>query len=358
MSSTTKDAPIWGIPDGEIRSSIQTLIPQSERIPWGVKDVDGVNVMPFDPNEPVIVIGILDTGVDSNHPDLEGVILSAEDFTGSRSGPRDVNGHGTHCAGIAAATDANNAGIRGVNPRVKIRSYKVLDDGGSGTDRTIEAGYRKAMADGCNVISMSLGGEGPMPGMENLIGLAWVKNIVTVAASGNGGNNRRRAIYPAAYRDCVAVGSYDSNGKLSSFSQGDPQIDCFAPGGGVESTYPGGRYTVMSGTSMSTPHVAAVAAEIMRRMHASGVPITALRVVEMLRSWCVKDNNYPGETFGGSGKPRIPAMAPVPVPPPPPAPVPNPDAVEVEITRKFFNWVAAIFADPTVDNYIISLNTK
>ena len=324
----------WSIPEGETRSSIQTVIPASTRVPWGVDAVGAANLSPIQ-GTPKTRVAVLDTGVDGAHPDLQSVVVRRYDFTNSRSGPEDVNGHGTHVAGIIAASRGNYEGVIGVSPDVEIYSYKVLDDHGSGTDSQIVAGMEKAIADGCDLFNFSLGGPTPMPRLQSLIQEMRRAGRLSVCASGNGGPIQRDAIYPARSIHAICVGSFDRSGKLSSFSQQSQTMTCFAPGGNIESTYPGERYTTMSGTSMAAPHVTGCLARIYSVFSFQhGRDPSEKEIMSIFNQWLIRDHNYPEKRFAGGGRPFIDdSKIPKPESPNPDEPKP----VRVEISLRGLN---------------------
>lgn len=202
-----------------------------------------------------IVIAILDTGVDANHPDLKGRIIKEKNFTRSPSF-NDRQGHGTHCAGIAAAS----GDLTGVAPEAKILNGKVLDDGGSGGTDGIAAGIDWAVAEGADVISMSLGGASPDPHMPAAIKRATDAGVIVIVAAGNEGPGPNTDGYPARYEGVISVAACDKNKAIANFSSRGKSVWITAPGVNVRSTYPGGQYATMSGTSMACPGAAGVAA--------------------------------------------------------------------------------------------------
>ncbi|MFD1424617.1 S8 family peptidase [Laceyella tengchongensis] len=202
-------------------------------------------------------IAIVDTGVQSNHPDLAGKVVGGWDFVDNDSTPQDGNGHGTHCAGIAAAVTNNSTGIAGTAPKASILAVRVLDNSGSGTWTAVANGITYAADQGADVISLSLGGTVGNSGLQQAVNYAWNKGSVVVAAAGNAGTTAPH--YPAYYSNAIAVASTDQNDNKSSFSTYGSWVDVAAPGSSIYATYPTSTYASLSGTSMATPHVAGVA---------------------------------------------------------------------------------------------------
>ncbi|MBV6459532.1 MAG: Thermophilic serine proteinase [Fimbriimonadaceae bacterium] len=205
-----------------------------------------------------VVIAIIDTGVQSNHPDLSGKVTAGYNYVSNNTNANDDNGHGTHCAGIAAAKTNNATGVAGVGFNCRIMPVKVLNSQGSGSFSAIANGINFARTNGAKVLSLSLGGTSGSSTLSTAITNAWNSGCVIVAAAGNSGNTTPN--YPAYYSSCIAVGSTTSTDTRSSFSNyGASWVDVAAPGSSIASTYRNSQYVIMSGTSMSTPHVAGLA---------------------------------------------------------------------------------------------------
>ena len=214
-----------------------------------------------------ITIAIVDTGVDVNHPDLKDKIVPGHSSFPDSPFNTDLNGHGTHCSGIAAASVNNGIGVAGVAPFAKIQPVKVLDDSGSGSDASVAEGIDWAADHGAQVISMSLGGPTPSKAIEEAVQKALAHNIIVIVAMGNDGDDSLS--YPAAVPGVVAVGATDKNDKIANFSQFGKHISVSAPGVDILSTFPLNsndigmtKYGSISGTSMATPYVAGLAALI------------------------------------------------------------------------------------------------
>ncbi len=203
-------------------------------------------------------VAVLDTGVDYNHPDLDGKTNLGYDFVDRDYTPSDANGHGTHVAGIAAAETNNGTGIAGMAPNTKILAVRVLDASGNGSLANIANGIRYAADNGAEVINLSLGCACNTQTLESAVNYAWNNGSVVVAAAGNDGTSQQ--FQPASYANAIAVGAVDRNNNKASFSNYGTWVDVSAPGVDIASTYPGNSYTYMSGTSMASPYVAGQAA--------------------------------------------------------------------------------------------------
>jgi subtilisin family serine protease len=227
----------------------------------------GQTLFPTTLNGPVI--GIVDTGIDSGHPDLAGKVAACANALTTlgivRSGGcGDDNGHGTHVSGIASALTNNGVGVAGTAPGSRIAMCKALNAGGVGFVADIAACMNWLKQQGVAVISMSLGG-GDSSTESNAAKAVWNNGNGTliVAAAGNDSNSSLE--YPAGYAEVVSVASTDRNDAHSSFSNTNSDVEVAAPGSDVYSTYVTGPvhgYTTLSGTSMATPHAAGVAAMI------------------------------------------------------------------------------------------------
>ncbi|TYS16188.1 peptidase S8 [Rossellomorea vietnamensis] len=202
-------------------------------------------------------IAILDSGVDYNHPDLASKTIRGYDFVDNDYYPMDLNGHGTHVAGTAAAITNNSRGVAGMAPNTKILAVRVLDANGSGSLNDIADGIRYAADQGAEVINLSLGCDCNTTTLENAVNYAWNKGSVVIAAAGNDGVST--TFEPASYSNVIAVGAVDSRDRRASFSNYGSWVDVTAPGVDIASTVPNNGYSYMSGTSMASPHVAGLA---------------------------------------------------------------------------------------------------
>ncbi|QHW30416.1 peptidase S8 [Paenibacillus rhizovicinus] len=204
-----------------------------------------------------VLIGVLDTGVQADHPDLVGKIEEGTNLVDETSPPDDDVGHGTHVSGIIAASVNNGEGVAGLTWYNKIVPIKVLDASGAGSTYSVAEGIIWAADHGIKVINMSLGNYAEAQFLHDAIKYAYDKDVVLVAASGN--DNTERPGFPAAYPEVLAVASTNADGARSEFSNYGDYIDVAAPGMSIASTYPGSQYAALSGTSMASPHVAALA---------------------------------------------------------------------------------------------------
>jgi len=237
--------------------------------------------------DPGVVIAIVDTGVQLNHPDLAAKIVPGYDFVNGDTSADDDEGHGTHCAGIAAAVTNNGVGIAGVGYQCKIMPVKVLDSQGSGSYADVAAGITWAADNGAKVISLSLGGPSSSATLQSAIDYAWNRGIVVVAAAGN--SNTSAPSYPAYYANAIAVGSTDQTDQRSPFSNFGSWVDVAAPGSQIYSTYVGGGYQSLSGTSMACPAVAGLAGLAWSR---GGGSVTHGSIRNAIESTCDNVGNW------------------------------------------------------------------
>lgn len=236
-------------------------------------------------------VAILDTGIDYTHPDLGGCfgsgckVMAGYDFVNEDADPWDDHGHGTHCAGIVAA----NGSIKGVAPDASLHAYKVLDEYGGGWDSDIMAGIERAANpdgdpvtdDAVDVISMSLGGPGdPDDPLALTVDAAVDEGVVVAVAAGNDGSLGYQTVgSPGVARKAFTVGATEKDDDIAYFSSRGPVTDFYelikpnivAPGRYINSTYPGGGYVSMSGTSMATPHIAGCAV-LIKQLHPTWTP--------------------------------------------------------------------------------------
>lgn len=254
-----------------------------QQTPWGITRIGATTAWSTtdgSTGDGVIEVAILDTGIDPDHPDLAsnlvwGVSVLRGRISTSVKDYNDRNGHGTHVAGTVAALN-NNIGVVGAAPGVEIYAIRVLDARGSGTYSDLILGIEQALLgpdgvldsdgdgviagdpddDAAEVISMSLSGPSDLSSLHSAIATAYGYGVVIVAASGNEGSSTPG--YPAAYPEVIAVGATDLSDGVPSWS--NRGVELTAPGVEILSTYPDDTYSVMSGTSMATPHVSGAVA--------------------------------------------------------------------------------------------------
>ena len=257
-----------------------TMYALGQTTPWGVDRVDADVAHANGETGSGADVAIIDTGIDSDHPDLQANLGKGKSFVacetkgGCRFGAKpadntcyeswdDDNDHGTHCAGIAGAVD-NSEGVVGVAPDVTLHAVKVLDKCGSGSYSDIAAGVEWVADQGYDVGSMSLGGDSGSSTLKDAIQYAQDKGVLLVAAAGNSGPCSDCVGYPAAYSEVVAVSSTASDDSLSDFSSTGPEVELAAPGTDIYSSVASnGGYDTFSGTSMACPHVSGAAGQLM-----------------------------------------------------------------------------------------------
>lgn len=306
VTSYLKSSPLvaYAEPNGLLRET--AAIPNDPRYTdgslWGLNntgqsggkvdaDIDAPEAWQITTGSDSVVVAVIDTGIDVNHPDLRDNIWVNPGETAGDGIDNDGNGfvddvhgwdfanndasvydspdddHGTHCAGTIAGRGNNGTGVVGVSWNTKIMSLKFLNPYGTTSDAIAAVNYATMMKDrGVNirVTSNSWGGGSYSQGLKDAIDAGGRSNILFVAAAGNDGlNNDASPHYPSSYESAciVAVAATDRNDGLASFScYGKTSVDLGAPGVSILSTMPGNKYDSLNGTSMATPHVSGVAA--------------------------------------------------------------------------------------------------
>jgi subtilisin family serine protease len=199
-----------------------------------------------------VVVAVIDTGVDGQHPDLRGALVPGYDFVNSDANPMDDHGHGTAVAGVIAARAGNHLGGAGICWRCSIMPIKVLDASGSGDDTLIAAGIVWATDHGAKVINLSLGGPGASQELTSAIGYATGKGVIVVAAAGNSGTTTQ--FYPAADPRALSVAATTVADQRYPWSNFGSWVRLAAPGCNVAPVL-GGGYGNFCGTSSAAPLV-------------------------------------------------------------------------------------------------------
>ncbi len=264
-------------------------VPPGQIIPWGILRIKAPDAWNYGYSPSgVIEVAVLDTGIDYDHPDLAGTVVWGISILNGfvSTNPlfyKDYNGHGTHVAGVISALN-NSFGVVGVAPGIELYAVRVIDNTGSGWVSDIILGIEKALLgpdgildkdgdgivvgdpddDAAEVISMSFGSPSHVQAFHDVIVMAYNLGVVFVAAAGN--ESASTPDYPAAYPEVIAVGAVDSSDYVAFFS--NQGVELTAPGINILSTYLRNRYAILSGTSMSTPHVSGLVA-LMQSVHYS-----------------------------------------------------------------------------------------
>lgn len=237
--------------------TIESMNEHPEFLSYGVDQCEVPKVWETGEKGAGVVVAIIDTGIDYNHPDLKDNIIGGKNFVDGSDQFFDDNGHGTHVSGL----------VLSMAPEAKLLGCKVLDKNGSGSYQSIIDGIRYAAnwtgpnGEKVRVMNMSLGGPDNEPELENVILEAVSKGILIVCASGNEGDGNEESLefgYPALYNECITIAACDENKQLAPFSNNSLEVDAIAAGVNVVSAYPGNQYAYLSGTSMATPHISGI----------------------------------------------------------------------------------------------------
>jgi thermitase len=225
---------------------------------WGPAKIEANIAWDTQKGDSTILVAVVDTGIYYDHSDLaENYVPLGYDWVNDDSDPDDDHGHGTHCAGIIAATINNSLGISGI-AQARIMAEKGFSSNGIGYEDDLANAIIHATDQGANIISCSWGGSTDSQLIHDAVEYATNAGALVIAAAGNTGTKEK--IYPAAYPEVIAVTATNKNDKPASFTTYGDWVDLAAPGTNIYSTYLRNNYRSLSGTSMACPHVAGVAA--------------------------------------------------------------------------------------------------
>jgi subtilisin family serine protease len=294
---------------------------------WGPAKVNAPLAWDATTGSDDLVVAVLDSGVDVDHPDLVGQLwVNAGEIAGNgldddgNGKIDDINGwrfyhrsdntpaedndiddqyrHGTHVSGIVAAAGNNGVGVAGMAWGCRLMTVRVLDAVGRGWYSDVAAGIVYAVDNGARIINLSLGGSEGDDMLGDAVAYADAHGVLVVAAAGNIEYGAYEVLYPAAYDAAVAVAATTSTDTRAYFSRYGPQVDIAAPGSTIYSTHVGGGYRYDSGTSMATPHVSGLAALIW-----SYQPTLPITDVKQLMVDTAVDINVPGwDQYTGWGR--------------------------------------------------------
>lgn len=264
--------------------------PGTQIIPWGVGQVHAPEAWDRSQGSRVR-IGVIDTGIDYNHPDLKYSVARGVNLLNRSILPFDDNGHGTHIAGTIAASSSQD-GIIGVAPGATIYPVKAFDYNGSAYVSDIIAGIDWCVYHNLDIINMSFGMRSYNKSLEYAVLNAFHSGTIIVASSGNDG---RRAVvdYPARFTEVVSVGATTRANKIAPFSNRGKRIDIYAPGERIYSSWLHGKYNELSGTSMATAHVSGVIA-LMLSVRPGLKPLQIKRILKRCSSTLSRNSSAQG----------------------------------------------------------------
>lgn len=228
------------------------------RYQWNLPVIETPAGWSFTKGSEGVLVAVVDTGATLSHPDLAGHLAEGYNVIDPGSPPEDDVGHGTHVAGVISALTDNGQGVAGMTWYNKVMPVKVLDSTGMGSTYSVAEGIIWATDHGAKVINLSLGNYASAEFLHDAIRYAYDRDVALIAATGN--DNTSQPGFPAAYPEVLSVSATNPYGEKASFSNYGDYVDVVAPGESIASTYIDNQYAALSGTSMASPHVAALAA--------------------------------------------------------------------------------------------------
>lgn len=260
--------------------NFNSYLPNLDEIPANIKKVGATELWESGYTGKDVIIAVLDTGYDTSHPDLIDRVIGGYNFTNDHGGDinivEDLNGHGTHVAGIIAAS-SNGSGIIGIAPEAKLLILKVLDHAGRGSVPSLinaiqyAINWRGPNNEKVQVLSLSLGTRRSNDSLHEIVKKAVNSNISVVVASGNDGDGNVLTYeyrYPGAYEEVISVGAINQENLLTEFTNTNENVDLYASGVNIRSTFIGQGFAELTGTSMAAPHVAGALALLINKYKA------------------------------------------------------------------------------------------
>lgn len=221
-------------------------------------DIDVLEAWGFTTGSNEVVIAVLDTGVDLNHPDLKPKIAAGFDCVNGDAHAQDDNGHGTSIAGIIGAETDNKEGIAGICWHCTFLPVKVLDAANFGFYSWWVKGIHFAVRENANIIVICMGGNQFSQTLKDTVDFAYDNGVLLISITHNFGNDE--VYYPGGFENVIAVGATDMNDERWTNSSFGSHLDVVAPGVSIMSATKGGAYTRWTGTSQAAAHVAGLAA--------------------------------------------------------------------------------------------------
>lgn len=245
------ESPLAGILDSKPVANITGVYNGEISKQWGLGFLSIENIWSHTLGNPEIIVAVLDTGIDTHHPEFAGRIKGTVNFSGSETSD-DVYGHGTHIAGIIGA-GLNDSGMAGVAPGISLLNVKVAEDDGTCKIENVSRGINWAVDNGASIINISIQLTSTSQALEEAVQYAENHGVIIVAAAGN--NSPGQIIYPASYPSTITVTATTPEGKLVPLSNIAEWVDFALPGYKIFSTLPGNNYGYETGTSFATAHM-------------------------------------------------------------------------------------------------------
>ncbi len=289
---------------------------------WAVDTIDAPSAWDTTTGSDTVIVGVLDTGLDMGHPDIDGTWVAGYDIVNDDADPSDDHGHGTHISGIIGAHTNNTTGVASIGHETMLMPVKVLDSSNIGSAADIADGITWAADHGAHILNLSFSSTSDVPAVKDAIDYADAAGLLLIAAVGN--NNSTQPRYPAAYDNVVGVGATDRFDRHFMLSNRGDFVAVSAPGVSIQSTEwrdSGNSYSSRTGTSTAAAHVSAVAALVL----AIDDTQTSDDVRTILENTGV-DLGDPGydHKFGHGRLDAAAAVDEVEAPPPPPPPTSTP----------------------------------
>jgi subtilisin family serine protease len=279
---------LFHLPPDLMRGPSYDALPLAGEVNWG-HEVFGLAALRAKVNVAGFKVGVVDTGVDDTHPLLLGV--KAKDFTASRNGYRDVNGHGAHCTATVGGKDPRI----GVSQHFDMYHGKGLSDSGSGSMTALLNAIEWGLSEGCTVVSNSWGGGSQVDPATDRKFREWSEaGAWLIFAAGNSGGNTSQTDAPGNSPYVINVAAVDRWLNVASFSSAGAKIDTSGPGVDIISAKPGGGFQSMSGTSMATPYIAGMLSLFRAGLVERNMPIPTVTELRKLLNSRSMDLGTPG----------------------------------------------------------------